>query len=672
MSTQVLSVLRRMERARTLAPAAQLPQGLDAGYQILQGYWMRWFSPADPLRQSAERVLQKCQALDSLSDDAMQTALLDARCKLRCDPQDAQGDLEQVLATVGQLALRSLGLRPHAVQYMGALALHGGFLAEMATGEGKTLTVGMAATLAGLTGRPCHVITANDYLAGRDAEEMQALFRRCGLHVTSVVADTEPEVRPACYDADIVYLTAKDLLADYLRDQIGEGSEERQAQHRFAQWMNPDADLPNARPLLVRGLHTAIVDEADSMLIDEAVTPLILAAPIESRGLAESVRVVSELANTLVAWEDYSPQVQGQRISLLPSAVARLANLAPTLPELWRPAPRREELLRQALSVRCFYKPGQHYVVQDDEVVLLDEFTGRMTPGRSLTGGMHQAIEACEGVTITDPNQSLTQMSFQTFFRRFRKLSGCSGTVWEAAIELWRVYGLQVIRVPTHRPRLTRYNPPVVLQDADQKWQGVAQEVLRVHQQGRPVLVGIRSVASSEVLCGLLAGMGCEAQVLNALKHADEAQIVAEAGRMGAVTIATHMAGRGTDIRLSAEVLAQGGLHVILAEANDSGRIDRQLAGRCGRQGDPGSVSTYWCLADDLVGRMMPLSLRWLLQQALERKPQWAARLAPWIFKFTQQRAEKVAFQRRWSVLRSDDWMQSALPFVSRGLGSGQ
>jgi preprotein translocase subunit SecA len=652
-------------RARTLAPLTPLPQGLDALYQTVQGHWMRWRNPRSQLMAQSKRTVAAFEALIGLSDVEMQPRLEQARAWMRLDPQQADGHLEEVLAVVGQLAWRRLGLKPYAVQFMGALVLQRGLLAEMATGEGKTLTVGLAAVLAGLTGRPCHVITANDYLAGRDAEEMGPLFAACGLRVASMAGDLEPAERALRYDADVVYLTAKELLADYLRDQMGEASPAMDEQQCFAQWLRGEAPH-GASALLVRGLHTAIVDEADSILIDEAVTPLILAAPRESRGLQDAVRLISDLADTLLEGPDYEAQPKGQSVTLLASAKAQLTDLSSQLPPLWRPAPRREELLRQALVVRHFFHPGQHFVVQDDEVVLLDEFTGRMTPGRSLTAGLHQAIEASEGVTITDPNQSLTQMSFQTFFRRFRKLSGCSGTIREAASEVWRVYGLQVVRVPTHRPRLTTYHAPILVRDLVQKWHAIAQEVAQELSRGRPVLVGVRSVTASEALARVLRAQGIEPRVLNALAHAEEAAIVSGAGQRGVVTIATNMAGRGTDIRLGQGVPEAGGLHVIVAEVNESGRIDRQLAGRCGRQGDFGSVSTYLCLADDLAQRMMPAPWRQLVLMVMRSSTGKTSRLAAWAFARAQHRAEAVAFQRRWSVLRSDDWMKSALPFEGR------
>lgn len=659
-----------LPRACTLAPLGKLPEGLDAWSDGMRGRLLRWRTSSKPLAVQAQLVLAACQALDTASDAQLQQQLTDARAWIRLDPLNAKTHLSQALATIGQVARRTLGLQPYAVQYMGALAIQRGMLAEMATGEGKTLTVCLAGVLAGFSGRPCHVITANDYLAERDAREMATLYQACGLSVASVVSSLAPETRPGLYAADVVYLTAKELLADYLKDTLTQGPPEQRARDSFRQWLDATdarASLTKERQLLVRGLHTAIVDEADSILIDEAVTPLILSAPRKSRGLTEAVLVVSDLAQTLQPGIDFESEIQSRLIVLLEAGVQRLDQMAAHIPALWRPAPRREELLRQALMVRHFFRPGHQYLVQDGKVVLLDEFTGRMTPGRTLTAGLHQAIEAKEALEISDPNESLTQMSFQAFFRRFRRLAGSTGTAWEAAQELWSVYRLNVVRIPTHRPRLTHYRAPLVVDDEAQKWAAITREVLQECARGRPVLVGVRSVQSSEQLAASLTAAGCPVRVLNALAHAEEAEIVANAGQAGSVTIATNMAGRGTDIRLGQGVAERGGLHVIVAESNESARIDRQLAGRCARQGDPGSVTSCLCLSDDLAHRLMPHAVRTLLRTRLPRATVLSGLLARQAFRWSQVRAEREAFAQRWSVLRSDDWMDSALPFTGQG-----
>ena len=662
---------RLLAQVCRLRPEQPRLEGLDALVHQWQGRWQRWRARDGRLQSQAQAALAACEQLADLDAASLQARLAAAREDLRRDPLEARGALVQALAVVGQFARRSLGMQPYAVQFMGALAIHRGWLAEMATGEGKTLTVGLAGVLAGLSGRPCHIITANDYLAQRDAQDIARLYEACGLRVSSLNGNLEPAERARRYASDVVYLTAKELLADHLRDQIGPGSSAQRARAAFAGWLGraPQALAAGEPPpgcLLVRGLHTAIVDEADSILIDEAVTPLILASPRESRGLADAVRLISELADGLLENLDYLLVSKARSVSLLPSAIQRLADRADAMPPVWRPVPRREELLRQALLVRHFFKPGHQYVLQDGEVVLLDEFTGRMTPGRSLTAGLHQAIEAHEGVAITDPNESLTQMSFQAFFSRFPKLAGCTGTAHEAADELWRVYGLKVVRVPTHRPRQTVYRPPLVCARAQDKWDLVAAEVRAECARGRPVLVGVRSVGASQALAERLADLP-GVKVLNALTHDQEAAIVAGAGQAGCVTLATNMAGRGTDIRLGEGVAERGGLHVVIAEVNDSARVDRQLAGRCGRQGDPGSVCTCYSLDDELAQRMLSPGWRRGLGALAARRSPWLGRLARLAFDWAQRQAESQAFERRWSVLKADEWMRSALPFADEG-----
>ncbi len=656
---------------RKLRALHKLPKGLDAWADRAQGWYRRRAFHASPLWSRAQDCYQHCMALDDLDEAALALALLQAQEAMRRDPLAAKGQMVQTLALVGQIARRVLGMRPYPVQFMGALALHEGWLAEMATGEGKTLTVALAAVMAGWSGRPCHVITANDYLAERDAQTMRPLFQACGVTLASVYGQITPEQRPALYAADVVYVTPKDLLADHLRDRLAAGDGQDADWQDFQRWLAGDTQARSDRGpslLLVRGLHTAIVDEADSVLIDEAVTPLILSTRRPSRGLGEAVQMLAQLAPTLRTDLDYERVERTRTVVLKSGALAALEQVADRLPAVWRPAPRREELLRQALQVHCFFRAGHQYLVHEGEIVLLDEFTGRMTPGRTLTAGLHQAIEAKEQVEITDPNESLSQMSFQAFFRGFSRLSGCSGTAWEAVDELWRVYRLRVVRIPTHRPRRTVIMPPRLFLTSEIKWQAVADEVMQMHRAGRAILVGVRSVESSETLARLLRERGMQPSVLNAVNHAQEAQIVAQAGEPARVTIATNMAGRGTDIKLSAAVEAGGGLHVIVAEINESARVDRQLAGRCGRQGDPGSVSLHLCLQEILVQRYMPGWLRLGLACLPEGSLDLAARWLRWAFVWAQRRAEADAFARRFSVLRQDDWLASALPFDQRGI----
>lgn len=649
----------------TLNALEPMPRGVDAWADQLRGWWRRRPHYKRALQDQVKGVEREAQALVALDADELAQRMAQAMAAVRRDPVAARGQLCMALAVVCEMAYRSKGMRPYPVQLMGALALHHGWLAEMATGEGKTLTVALAAVLAAWSGRPCHVVTANEYLAQRDAESMQLLYDACGVEVASALGDDSPEQRQPAYGADVCYVTAKTFLADYLRDELATRQGHGAKQEAFVRWCG---GAGQSALMLKRGLHTAIVDEADSVLIDEAVTPLILSAPREVPGMHDAVRWAHALAQGLVEGVDYRGQQRDQRIELGAGAEAAVQRSVQGLPVGWQSERQGRELLQHALTVRSLYKRQQHYLVHEDKVVLLDEFTGRMMPERSLTAGLHQAIEAHEGLEMTHPNESMGQMSFQSFFRRMPRLSGTTGTGSEARAELWRIYQLGVIKIPTHRPRQTRMQGSLVCFSEDDKWQTVAQHVLEVNRRGQPVLIGVRSVRSSEALNEHLLALGLAPQVLNAQAHAQEAEIIAQAGQVGCVTIATNMAGRGTDIHVQAEALDLGGLHVVIAEPNDSARVDRQLAGRCGRQGEPGSVSAVLSAEEVLFKRyLQPWQRRVLRQLAQARaKSAWHRGLqsvADAVVRAAQNRAEADAFNRRWSVLRADEWLERALPF---------
>jgi preprotein translocase subunit SecA len=647
--------------ALPLAP--KLPEGADALAHATRGWFRRRGHHARRLRGESRMVAAACAPLAQLDDAGFAARIVELREAVRRDPIHAAGERVNALAAIGEAAYRALGMRPYPVQFMGALALHEGWLAEMATGEGKTLTAALAGVLAAWSGEPVHLVTSNDYLAARDAEEMTPLYERCGVSVASVVSTDKPDERVVRYGADVVYLTAKELLADFLRDQLAVRAghdPERLALRRWLGTVPPDARAPQIQ---IRGLHSVIVDEADNVLIDEAVTPLILSAPRSDLGLADAVRLVSTIADQMVEDRDYEQLRRQRTVMLRDSARAALTARAGELGVVWRAEPRREELLRQALTVRHFILKGHQYLVDEGKVVLLDEFTGRMTPGRTLTAGLHQAIEAREGVDVTDPNESLGQMSFQSFFRRMPRLAGTTGTGREAGAEFWRIYRLGVVPIPTHRPRLTVTAAPRLFDTAGRKWQAVVAQIVALHERGQPVLVGVRSVESSDTLASLLAARALPFELLNAVRHAEEARIIARAGEPGRITIATNMAGRGTDIRLGEGVPAIGGLHVIIAEANESGRIDRQLAGRCGRQGDPGSVSVFVSAEDGLVKRFLSRPSRVVVAACARLQLPLRSLWVRSLIRLSQRRAESDAFSRRRGVLKSDDWLDNALPF---------
>ena len=653
-----------------LVPPPPLPSGFDALVDSLIGTIRRLPWQSRRLQRLAQVCADQMAGLQGLSDAALQNEIKTHRDALKRDMTGDHAAQLAALAAVGEAAGRALGMRPYPVQLMGALALHQGWLAEMATGEGKTLTVAMAAVLAGWSGRPCHLVTANDYLADRDALKMEPLYHCCGLSVVAVTGELESPERASRYAADVVYVTAKELLADFLRDRQTASSAGDASREMLRRWLWREAlgdDDVAQQQLLVRGLHTALIDEADSVLIDEAVTPLILSAPRPDPDLTQAVLWASEVADSLVAGADYVLSLTRSAVTLAPATLERLMQAPATLPRLWQAQARREELLRQALVARHFLLRDQHYVVQEGKIVLLDEGTGRLTPSRTLSAGLHQAVEAHEGLEISDPSQSMDQMSFQAFFRCFRRLAGTTGTAHEARAEFWSIYGLGVLAVPTHRPRIRIEARPLVFGTESEKNQALLAEIERLHYQGLPVLVGVRSVSSSDRLAEQLRVRALTFGLLNAVRLGDEAEIIAQAGQGGRITIATNMAGRGTDILLGAGVAAMGGLQVIVAECNESVRVDRQLAGRCGRQGDPGRVSTWLSIEDPLLQRHLPAIWCSAIDHLFKHAPGGVLPIVKWIglraVWFAQQRAEVQARQRRRAVLESDKWMSKALPF---------
>jgi len=637
-------------------------QGLDAVVNGFVGNYQRRAKVLESLRQDASLVEAQAEQWKKFSDHELQVRLLEFRAAFRRGGKAAGELVLPALAAIREAADRRLGLRPFPVQLMGALALNRGFLAEMATGEGKTLTASLAAILAGWTGRPCHVVTVNDYLVQRDAEWLEPLYHFCGVRVGFVAFWMSPPERVKNYGCDVTYVTSKELLADFLRDRLLVGKMANPTRRLIRKMLAPQSA---SEGLVMRGLHTAIVDEADSVLIDEAVTPLIIAAPHKNESLCEAARLAHEIVEDLQPGADYRSNARYKEIELTDGGFGKMVQRAARLPGLWRGHDRRLELVVQALVAREFFLRDKQYIVEGDKVVIVDEFTGRPMPQRTWREGMHQAIEAKEGLAISDPTETVARLSFQRFFRCFQKLSGMTGTARETAGEFWQVYGLPVISIPPNRPCIREQWPDRIFLDEATKWRAVAEEIGRLHVTGRPLLVGTRSVSASEQLSRALAQAGMEAKVLNATRLADESAIVAMAGERGRITIATNMAGRGTDIKLGPDVAALGGLHVIATERHESGRVDRQLFGRAGRQGDPGSAQAFVSAEDELIRRHLPAPARRVLTETLRRTLPAHERISKAAFRLAQTRAQKLAYRQRQEILNSDLMLDEALSFAS-------
>ncbi|NYS26012.1 prepilin peptidase [Rhodobacteraceae bacterium 2376] len=508
------------------------------------------------------------------------------------------GAVGSAFALVREASARVTGMRHFPVQLMGGYALLTGHVAEMATGEGKTLTATLAAATAALAGLPVHVVTVNDYLAARDAEAMGPIFEAMGLTVGLVQHGQSPEERRAAYRADVTYATNKELAFDYLRDRIALGKrygELRLRARRLSRDQGP------AGQLLLRGLHFAIVDEADSIFIDEARTPLIISGEAAADERLEMAPRALEIARTLRVGADFTLQRNRRRADLTPAGTAQLERVVAGEGWRWQNPVLREEMVTLALAALHLFHDGEAYVVQQGKVAIVDEFTGRIMPDRNWGEGLHQLIELKEGVEMTRPRVPQARITYQRLFRRYRRLSGMTGTAREVGRELWSVFRLPVVPIPTARPDQRRILPAQILPDADAKWRVITRRCLELQARGQPVLLGTRSVLASKLASEYLTRAGLAHQVLNAVQNRDEAAIIARAGAAGSITVATNMAGRGTDILIPTAVAALGGLHVIMSERHEAARIDRQLAGRTARQGAPGSFEVILSLDDALL-----------------------------------------------------------------------
>ena len=627
----------------------KIPRGLDAAAHLCAGAVKRWRGEA-AVRRDLKAVESLASTMAGVSDDMLRERAAELRAHFRRYPDATDNRLAESLAMVREAAARTLGMRPYTVQIMGALALRRGFLAEMATGEGKSLTAALAAVLAAWSGRPCHVITVNDYLAARDPEKMRPLFEFCGVSVGCVTGPMEPPERARGHAADITYTTSKEIVADFLRDRLALGPRQRAAQWTTRLLWQPDDAVRNG--VVMRGLHTAIVDEADSVLIDEAVTPLIIAGG-GAGGTGEAFSSAWQVAAAMEAGVDYRRDERFREIELLPPGIERAELLSERMPGPWRATVRCRELVHQAVIAREYFHRGKQYIVRDGEVIIVDDFTGRLALKRKWRHGLHQAVEAKEGVQISPLDETLARLSFQRFYRLFPKLAGMTGTAREAGAEFWQIYRLPVLAIPPNRPCRRREIPDRVFSTVEEKWRAVADEVACVHATERPVLVGTRSVAASESLAESLRARQLDCAVLNAERESEEAEIVAQAGQRGRITISTNMAGRGTDILLGDGVAALGGLHVIATERHESRRIDRQLFGRAGRQGDTGSAQAFLSMEDELFRRFVPAVLR-------------SPALAGVACRIGQRTAQRLAFRARRNVLDRDTWQDESLAFAGR------
>ena len=613
------------------------------------------------LRRLLAQVEQEATTINNRTETEITNQLAVLRQRLH-----AEGLTEELIirsfAMVRETASHVLGQRHYDVQLIGGWLMINGMLAEMNTGEGKTLTATLPACTAALAGIPVHVITANDYLVERDAGEMAPLYNALGLSVGTVIDGMDHEARRKAYACDITYCTNKQVAFDYLRDRLTIGRHASRGQLEAERLHSNNARIDR---LLLRGLCFAIVDEADSVLIDEARTPLIISRTSNNPLEVQTYQQALQLAEQLQPGDDFVIRQQERTIQLTEAGKTRLDSLCQPLQGVWRGQRRREYLVKQALSALHLFIHDKHYLCRDGKVQIIDENTGRVMADRSWELGLHQLIETKEGLALSGSKETLARISYQRFFRRYLRLAGMSGTVREVAGELAGVYGLQVVRVPPHRPSRKNTHPDWVYRTAERKWAEVLQRIKEIHKSGRPILVGTKSLADSEHLSSLLSKAKLPHRVLNAKQDAREAEIIAQAGQPGRITVATNMAGRGTDIRLGEGVAERGGLHVIATERHEAGRIDRQLFGRCGRQGDPGSFEAIVSLQDELLKVYLPARLQRLVEKkhdGTEAEGKWGRSL----IRLAQYRAQRQHQQIRRDLLKADEILTNSLAFTGR------
>lgn len=655
-------------RMTTIRHRRKIPEGLDGLLYRIAGRFKCRASVTRRFLKDAVIIQQKANDFRSMSDRELKKRLRQYREEFRRKKTPGDDCLFNALGAIQEAAFRTLGMRPYMVQSAGALALLNGFVAEMATGEGKTLTASLAAVVRGWGGLPCHVVTANDYLAERDAKKLEPLYSFCGVSVGYVISTMEPVQRKQGYIADITYSTAKEVTADFLRDRIAMGALQKFERRLIRQVVS--GQYLECEGVVMRGLHAAIIDEADSLLIDEAVIPLIISRQQENEELNAACKCAFEISGKLSSGVDYSLDHRHKDLHFSENLDIDHLFSSTEIPKRFSGIGFKRELLRQSLIAREFFHRDKQYVIQEKKVVIVDEFTGRIMPQRSWSDGLHQMIEIKEGVPVTPPNETLARISFQRFFRYYHYLSGMTGTAREAMGEFWQVYDLPVVTIPHNRPCLRTNYPPKIFASQSEKWNAVIDEIETLHNAGRPVLVGTRNVKLSEQLSGNLKKRGLNCKVINAVRHKEEAAIIAGAGKLGAITVATNMAGRGTDILLDKHSVRNGGLHVIATEFHESGRIDRQLYGRSGRQGDPGSCRSFAALDDELLVRYGNSLMRNGLNVAFTIGKNIGTSLARTIVRNAQFIAQQKAAESRRAVQKMDLWLDDSLSFTREDVQS--
>ena len=566
-------------------------------------------------------------------------------------------------AIIREISSRVLGLRHHDVQVMGAWAMITDNLAEMDTGEGKTLTATLVAGTAALAGIPTHVMTVNAYLSHRDAELMAPLYAELGLEV-GVATDLESDdERRQAYACDITYCTSKQIAFDYLRDRMQLKVDGTRLHLQLAQLPEEYGQTQN---LFLRGLCFAIVDEADSILADEALNPLVIASEVSTPDQEKLYQQTLSIVEDLESEIDFIVDKKDFKVSITESGENKIAEYSESFGGIWNGKKRRKHLCEMGLCAINLYEKEKHYLVEDDKIKIIDQNTGRLMQDRAWEYGLHQLIETKECCAISGQRNTLAKLTFQRFFRRYLKLAGMSGTLMELSKELKSVYGLKVIRIPTHKSCNRKSFDTWLYSNEQYKWAACIRRIKQLNKLNRPVLIGTRTVSESEYLSELLTENSLEHQVLNARHTKKEAEIIANAGKSSSIIVATNVAGRGTDIVLDTKSKETGGLHVILVEQNDAQRIDRQLFGRCARQGAPGSFEVLLSIEGQMIQQFYPQFVLDFTQKFVSRFGVFPLWLGKKMIRLPQLMIEKKQRRTRYALLKSDEQLGKLLSFAGK------
>jgi len=616
----------------------KLYKNADSFSHNIKGFFRRKLFNYKKLKEQAEKIHSLSLTFQNISDEELSEKLKDIRDVFLLK-RDNEEKINLAFALISEASFRQLNKRPYTVQLMGALAMYNGYIIEMSTGEGKTITACIATVALAWRGESCHVITSNDYLASRDAQILMPLYNACHVEVGYITNEMKKEERVINYQKDVVYATSNDILADYLKDKMKVDYEFDSSKELLSLLQGKNTER------VLRPLHTVIIDEADSVLADEAITPLIISIQTEDEDLLNASIEAKNILNSFKKDIHYKINKVYHTVEINSIGIEFLNKFKKRFPLSWQVEYKLKYIMKQAILAKEFYHLDKQYVIIDDKIVIVDEKTGRLMNSRSWSGGLHQAVEAKEEVPLTKPTKTNIKMSFQRFFRLYKRICGMSGTLQNIEKELWQIYYLTIVKIPLRVPKQIQIYKDEITFTKEQKWELVAKEIEHIHSQKRPILIGVRTISEANFLEKKINKLGFKSTVLHALNHEEEAQIIEKAGEVGSITIATNMAGRGTDIILLNESNQLGGLHVVVTERNESRRVDLQLFGRAGRQGQNGSVKTFLSAEDELFQKYIPSLLKpyvgRLLNYPLGKK------FIILVYVFMQQYVEKQISKRR-------------------------